>query len=368
MVDRLGEVRDGLLEIVRIDRSAGAHVAVIPRGAAQVVHVGGLGGEADRFADIRDGAVGIELGHEDLAAAVIGVDEFRVETDRVGEIRDGAVEIGLGLPGERAVVISAGEFPVCRDRGGEVGDRAIELPLGLPGGATAIESVGVLGVEPDALVEVGDGTLEIALGLPGETAVRVDVDMAGAGEVRPGQRIDLDRRGEIRDGALGVAFFPPGQSAVVIGQRIFRVDADRLREVRHGAIVVALVVPGEAPAHIGDGARLYALDRILGHDGAACDAGSFALQSSWALRLAPKAGAATATSTPVTIIEVSKRMSGLLIWLRIFAHAWKAGWDRKRRAKQQKISRAQKPNGSIGRTPPAHPPRKRGSSHLAKMS
>src|ERR1700688_4243309 len=42
--------------------------------------------------------------------------------------------------------------------------------------------------------------------------------------------------------------------------------------------------------------------------------GSAALQSSWSLRLAPDAAAATAISVPATINEVRKRMSGPPEW------------------------------------------------------
>ena len=70
VVDRLGEIRDRALEILGVDRGAGAHVAVIPGDAAQVVEIRAVRGEPDRRARIRDGGVGIELRHVGLAAGV----------------------------------------------------------------------------------------------------------------------------------------------------------------------------------------------------------------------------------------------------------------------------------------------------------
>src|SRR5215469_275767 len=54
LADRLAEIRDGALEILRFDNGTGAHITVIPRDAAQIIGVGGaIGVAADHLIEIR---------------------------------------------------------------------------------------------------------------------------------------------------------------------------------------------------------------------------------------------------------------------------------------------------------------------------
>jgi hypothetical protein len=77
--------------------------------------------------------------------------------------------------------------------------------------------------------------------------------------------------GQVRDGAVVIAFFVPSQAAIVVGEGVFRVEPDRVREVGNGAIAIALDLPGEAAAHIGVGAGLGFLGAVLRDDRAARD-------------------------------------------------------------------------------------------------
>ena len=163
---------------------------------------------------------------------------------------------------------------------GEVGFGPIEVAFRPPCGATPVERVGAVGSKIDGPVKVGDGAVEIGTLQQRERAILVDIDVAlgnngvaapRIGLIRSGQRIDGDRSREVGDGAIGVAALAPQHAAIVVSERVLRIDLDRRGVIRQRTIKIALFLPGEAARHVGDAAHGFAFVGILDDTSAAGD-------------------------------------------------------------------------------------------------
>jgi hypothetical protein len=97
--------------------------------------------------------------------------------------------------------------------------------------------------------------------------VRDTAGVEGQGEFR----IEPDRLGVIRDGAVKLALLAVRDAAIAVGVGEIRIESDRLIEVRSGPVEVALVSICGAPVHVFDGEGIASQAAGFDRTRAGCD-------------------------------------------------------------------------------------------------
>jgi len=100
-----------------------------------------------------------------------------------------------------------------------------------------------LGIESDRRTEVGDGVVVVAFLVVGGPPIAEGRDVFG---------IEPDRLAEIANGPIDIALVEPGDAPAVEDGAVLEAEPDRLVEVGDGAVVIAVLVPGGAPVAVAD--------------------------------------------------------------------------------------------------------------------